>query len=420
MVMKHPRRVRRGSMYVAVLGVAVIVTAMGLGILFAARVQGATNSLTTGTIDARLCAEAGIDSTAYYLAVTSNWRGARSNGTWFSNITFGDGTFTITGTDPVDGNLGNRPTDPLVVRVTGTRASAVHTTEVTVRPSGTPISSLGAAISTVGQFRTASGRTMNLNGATAFTSGTFRNDGTVNGRVECLLATGSGTVTGTTTVLAAGRTMPTTDVFSLYADLGRTISTGGTLDKFLLTPGVNSLGGGTSTDGVYVLNLSSNITLRNFRVQGTLVILANGKDVTIDGPGLLQTARTDYPALIVSNPGRLTLKASSAVSLSEASTGFNFNPSGAAYSGAADSDLSDTYPSEIQGLVHTNGQLQIENFQRVRGAVISTSNASSDAIAASDCEIVYDPALFTSPPMGYASSYTMKIVPGSWKQVVSP
>jgi hypothetical protein len=107
--------------------------------------------------------------------------------------------------------------------------------------------------------------------------------------------------------------------------------------------------------------------------------------------------------------------------LSEAAEGTNFNPSGVPYLGGTDSDTSDSYPSEIDGLVHVKGTLVMDQGSLVRGAIICESAAGTNAVdIKSNVSVVYDPTLYASPPMGYTKSVTMSLQPGSWKQVVGP
>ena len=99
----------------------------------------------------------------------------------------------------------------------------------------------------------------------------------------------------------------------------------------------------------------------------------------------------------------------------------NFNPAGAAYAGVTDSDTSDSYPSEIVGLVHVKGTVVMEQNALVRGALISESGALADAVnIRGNSSVVHVPTLTTNPPMGYTSAVTMSAQRGSFRQVVVP
>ena len=94
------------------------------------------------------------------------------------------------------------------------------------------------------------------------------------------------------------------------------------------------------------------------------------------------------------------------------------NPPDTPYDGESDADLADTYPSEIQGLVHVTGQVQLKQTALIRGLLLCESAASADAAACEDSQIIYNPALYANPPQGYTTAVKMIPQSGSWKQAV--
>jgi len=113
--------------------------------------------------------------------------------------------------------------------------------------------------------------------------------------------------------------------------------------------------------------------------------------------------------------GNLIIKPNSATgSLSESTCNTNFNPVGAPYSGATDSDKSDQYPDEIRGLVHVKGTLRFQQTARIVGVVICEGTVTCEDTNT----IVHDASLYANPPWGYTYVEGMKVSPGSWKQVV--
>jgi hypothetical protein len=258
-----------------------------------------------------------------------------------------------------------------------------------------------------------------VQGAPATTNGTFTSLGTVNGSVQCLLTTLPGTVTGGVTILSLPVAMPPSGVESMYVSLGTSINGAGTtLDRIVLSPALNPWGSPNS-DGVYVLSTSNDVTIRRCRILGTLVVVCPGHTVKIDMPVLMQPARPDYPVLIVD--GNLDLEYDASGGLSESANGTNYNPVGAPYQNVTDSDTADTYASEIDGLVHIKGTIIMNMAPLFRGAIICESGALTNAIDVSGTPtVVYDPTLYSSPPMGYTKSVTMSIQAGSYRQVVLP
>jgi hypothetical protein len=98
----------------------------------------------------------------------------------------------------------------------------------------------------------------------------------------------------------------------------------------------------------------------------------------------------------------------------------NFNPAGAAYNGVTDTDMTDSYPSEVQGLVYATGTITWLQPSTVRGALIAASTANSEAISvqATPATVVWDGSLYTSPPQWFTSQVQMVVTPNSYTQVL--
>ena len=239
------------------------------------------------------------------------------------------------------------------------------------------------------------------------------NNGTIDGDVEARSIGRQGTVTGTLTVPGPLKSMPAANVFTIYADKATPIPYSSTMENLVLGPGCNPFGA-PDPNGLYVINTGGhNLTLRNCRVCGTLVVLAGGLNVTIADSVLLQNCRPDSPTLLVD--GYVMMGPTSATTeLSEAACGVNFNPVGAPYNGVTDSDTTDVYVNEIQGLVHVKGGITLQNTARIVGVLICEGQVTGSG----DNTIIYNPALYAIPPEGYTIVEGMTIAPDSWKQVV--
>ena len=97
----------------------------------------------------------------------------------------------------------------------------------------------------------------------------------------------------------------------------------------------------------------------------------------------------------------------------------NFNPPDTPYNGSSDVDLSDTYPSEIQGLVHVTGTLQMGNTVLSAGWCSANRLSPTMRVSCQQSQIIYTPSLYTNPPQGYTSAVNMIPQSGSWQQVVN-
>ncbi len=149
-----------------------------------------------------------------------------------------------------------------------------------------------------------------------------------------------------------------------------------------------------------------------------MVLCPSGHKVTVQNQVLMQPFRADYPTLVIDGNAVFQYSSQGTV-LSEAAAGVNFNPPSTPYNGVADSDLSDTYPSEIQGLVHVTGTVQMQNTALVRGLLLCQSASTTDAAVCQQSQIIYTPSLYTSPPQGYTSAVNMIPQSTSWQQVVN-
>lgn len=407
---------RRGSVYIAVLGASLIVMTLAIGGILATRVQARGTDASNDAAEARLYAQSALELARLWISQDARWRSNRINGSWADRLSLGTGNISIDVSDPLDGDLNNRPHDSVQITAIGKKGSARQLLRQTLTARPVPLPALRYAIHTAGEFRIDSGKRLILGSATASTNGSWRNDGTVEGNADVSTSSSNSSIYGTLTTGVAARSMPESTVPEAYARLGTLINPSSTMTGKVLTPTLNPFGA-VNADGVYVIRANSNLTIRQCRIYGTLVIFAPGKKVTIDQANLFQPARPDFPAIII--VGDCTLDYTSSTALTEAGAPANLNPTGAAYLGVVDSDQTDSYPNEIQGLLHVTGQLTCSSPGIVRGAIICESSASSAAvyISAAGMRVIYDSSLYTNPPQYYTTSVPMRSLAGSYKPV---
>ncbi len=408
------RHRRRGSMYVAILGCAMIVTVIGLSALMATRVERQYAQGTGDFAQARLYAQSTVEMGFHRIANDPNWRSTYPNGVWETDQPIGQGTYTLEGIDPNDAELNNDDMDPVVLTGIGEQGDTRYKLQVTLTAVIDPIEALRTAVH-AGSMIVMTGKSLTATGAPASTNGLLQLDGgaTVTGDVEAGSLSNGGTITGTITVPAPAKNMPDPGVFDMYAGIATPSAAPDIIDKAVFAPGYNPWGA-TNTDGVYLITKpAGTLTIQDSRIQGTLVVQMNGGTVVLDKAVLVERFRPDYPTLIVNGDVEL-LYPSDGNSLSESILTTNFNPTGAPYQGVSDDLQDDTYPSEIQGLVHVTGTLRLKTTARVRGVVICESALTAD----DNNEIVYDPDLYANPPWGYTTPPVMKTSPGTWRRVV--
>jgi hypothetical protein len=406
---------QRGTAYLIVLGVTLIVSALAYSGILIARARGRIASDASDAADARQYARDAVEIGKQWIYGDANWRTNRVNGVWASNVPIGAGTFSLSATDPADGDFTNFPQDPVVLKATAVKGTAKHVLEVTVVAKPEPIPALGYAVHTAGQFRVLSGKSLSVGSGTVSTNGTLNNGGTISGNIDVLLASPLGTVTGTKTIGSLPKDLPSASIVDKYIALGTQIVTT-TMDKKALGPGVNPYGS-PNAHGIYVVR-GGNLTIKDSHICGTLVFDGTaGQKVIVDGNVLMHPSRSDCPALIGRGDAELVFSGGDHL-VDEKVLGVNLNPPGAPYGGVVDTKANDKFPSEIQGLVHVTGKLTMKQTALVRGGIMVNSSALADAVKIEDSpQVVYTPSLLTSAPCWYTLSVPMVFSSGSWRQL---
>ena len=403
-----------GSVYFHVLASSLLVTLIGLAALSAARLQTRMVQRAKDYAKARSGAVSAVELGLLFVAQDPKWRDGWPSGVWLSDKQLGDGTFTLEGIDPQDGDLTDSPYEPLVLTGIGSKGIARHKTQVTLVPVIEPLEALNTCLHASGDVQVKGGKRLTVVGAPVSTNGVLDNDELIDGDAEAGSIDSVNTITGTLTVPAPAKPMPDAGVFADYAARATTIVGITQIDKKVLTPTSNPWGP-ADPNGLYFIDTGgSDITIKDSRIHGTLAIrTGSNKKVVIDNAVFMQNYRSDHPVLIVD--GNLEIKHNSCdYSLSEVSCSTNFNPVGAPYDGESDDDMLDAYPNEIRGLIHATGYVHLYDSARIVGAIICEDEARVEGTNT----IIHNPGLYASPPEGYTFVERMKISPGSWKQVV--
>ncbi len=405
---------RRGSTYIMVLGLSLILTVIGLSALTVSRVTGRMVAASRDSSEARFLAFTAAEHALNRINADDDWRTTYNGATVAKS--FGSGTFSWRVVDEDDGDLTDGQWDPATIVATGTVGDASHTLSLRITRDGGSLDSLSACLAAGGEVEVTVGSALTLTGSNLTSNDVVTNNGTIYGNVEAQSLVGSGTVVGDVTTPAAPRTMPNSTVFDTYKNMATTISPGATIDGKVLSSTSNPWGA-TNSNGIYYVHLNTgDLRITNSRIYGTLVVRCNpGKKVIIGGPAaaaLLHNYQAGHPVLVVNGNVELEL-ASDTVNLTESGAGVNFNPAGTPYNGQGDDDQADSYPSEIQGLVHVTGNLTIKSTTRVRGVVICEGKATIEGTN----EIIHDSSVGQNPPTGYTSG-TGEVRPGLWQRVV--
>ena len=211
---------RTGGVYIAVLGTSLIVSLLALSALALQRIQNRMLDTSANIRQAQLNAEAAIELGLLAMKQNTNWRSTYTNGRWINARALSSGTCSLDGTDPVDSNLANNTTDPVVFTGIGNCGTAEQRVQVVVDPRTQPLSCLRSGV--------AAGHAVTLTGSVLRSSGlisantTTASASTIYANVQATSINGS-TYSGTSTQVSSSQlpTMPTwSTLFDYYKTNG--------------------------------------------------------------------------------------------------------------------------------------------------------------------------------------------------------
>src|SRR4051812_43364461 len=153
---------RRGGAYILVLGVAMLITVIGMGALMTTRLAARDANSSTDWEEAGTLAQAGVEHAISYLnakvtASPATWRSAftsYTSGAYTFTQSAGRGTFAWVVKDEVDGNFSNNYVDPFRVYGIGKVGLATRVYSVQVVPAGSPLDVLRCGLHAGGDVLT--------------------------------------------------------------------------------------------------------------------------------------------------------------------------------------------------------------------------------------------------------------------------
>ncbi len=423
---------RRGSVYVLVLGVAAMITVVGLSAIALSRTQMKSTLVESEWSRAGVLAQAGVEAAVTTMNTSTTWRadyaagGEAAIGTLGSSGPGGPAAATFKIIDPTDGSLVKFDRDP--VRVYGYGrvgdATRVYSLDCQYRPP--PVLDVLNYAVYAGNSITCS-NPMSVSGAPLGTP-SFRNAGTLVANIRVGTLNNSGTIIGevrtgvaaATSLSDAGRSAIISKAVTInYGSL----PSGGEIRDTLLSATYNPYGP-VSSQGVYriAVPVGSRLTIRNCRIAATLIIDLNLLS-TLEVRDAVNWNRPsgDLPTLVLTTAATSSVSISGTTAdLSEATVGMNLNPTGSPYEGVEDSDTTDTYPSQIRGVIHIAGGLSsvpIGPTLSIVGTLICESSLTFDT----GVDIRYDPQVLQAPPTAYQTGAAgMDPIAGTWKWQVLP
>lgn len=128
---------RRGSAYLLVLSVSMIVAVIGISGLMVSRIEQRSASASSDMTASRAHALTAVEMGLFAIEANPlNWRKSFALGDLPTDMPIATGTLTLLATDPVDGNLTNNAADPVLFTAIGVDGAARHKLQVTIMFTG--------------------------------------------------------------------------------------------------------------------------------------------------------------------------------------------------------------------------------------------------------------------------------------------
>lgn len=410
-------RPRRGGVYVAVLGVAMILTLIAMASLHLSRVEIDVLSGAQQVSHAELLSQSAAELAIARVMADSSWRTNYSSG---AEVPSANGTSLGTGNIKfalidADGDLNDDDRDPITIRGVGRSGEATQVTTVLLQPTNDSLESIDVAFHCGGNL-TSTGQVITCD-QTISSNGHITGGG--GGHIHAnAWATGniSGSVSGAKfESQSPARAMPeTTAVWDYYLANGTSIDIASipnqTIDNVVLSAASNPYGA-TNPQGIYIIDTQGQaLHIRDSRIVATLVVLSPAAATKVESLIEWSPPAANYPALLVK--GDLELKWSGGSPLVESTANVNFNPAGTPFEGDADQDQLDSYPGMVKGLVYCSGNLTTTNPCVMHGSLVAGGAATIGA----SVTIAYGGAPAAFPPPGFAHGSVMRVVPRSWRR----
>ncbi len=403
-----------------VIGIALVITVLGMAGLTASRVQSRIISAGCDWEEAGTLAFAATEHAQSYInaaakASPSTWRSAYISRAIAFTQPMGRGTFSWALKDETDGNLSADYLRPIRIYGIGKVGVTTRVYSVQVIPGGSPLDVLRTAIHS-GSSVTLNGIINAVNGPISSNATIYLND-TVNGALEAPTVNGSASGNYSQTTPAPVKTMPSSTVYAQYLANATSISWSSMLSSGppVLLTAANNPYGAADPNGLYsiVLPDGAAATIQNARICGTLLISASNATITF-GPMLWEPARPDYPILIINATNTTINFEGSTTWLREADINMNLNPPGTPFEGLSDTDQNDDFPPQYRGLIHIIGSSNTINLSSnayIAGTLIADGPIATTVRAT----LIQNPAIRANPPLGYSMGDKLTIVPSSWR-----
>jgi type II secretory pathway pseudopilin PulG len=422
------RRSRRGYTYIMVMISAIIVSTLAMSAVWATRKHQLEQTAADQAYELASAADSAIELALARIAANPNWRNSHVHNTEYGPFTLGDVSLFYRLLDS-EGNIGTGRLRDVTVIGIAKRGTYSYAAQVEVTPAGPALTFLNHGFSTIYDVDMKYRCTWTNNGSFHFDDDLrLQHQASLSGVVNVVdsLVLDSGSyMNGPATTSVPKTSFANVETLNRYIEEATnisitslpTVSGRRRIGNCVLSPNHNPFGSSLNSKGIYRINCSGqNIELTNCRILGTLVLQNLGSNSRIFRNVYAQPFIANYPSLYIDGDIDIDTRWGN---FSESSIGTNLNPVGAPYQGSTNSTQNDIYPSRIDGLFYTRGEVWLEYDCELeidgvfRPWEITTNSDTS-------LRINYNSDIAANPPPGFRQDTIMRPIQGTYQRVATP
>jgi hypothetical protein len=371
---------------------------LGLSAIVAVRTEARVRGDSADFTKAMFCAQSAIEKGRYLIDADPSWRSSRLDGNWEEGTAIGEGTYTLAGYDPVDGILGNRAGDPLVLEGSGFAGDAKYRLRVELQPTGGGLTCLQVPLH-AGSSLSFNGATVTSNGPVSSNSSITASGSLVTANAQAVGPISGSVIVGTKTTPITARTMPGPTVFDYYTNPSHAtqismtslpLDSGDRTIRNATLSATSNPYGAKNAAGLYYIDCGgARLVVRDSRIIATLAVI-NASEVRLRDNVNWHPSSSAYPSLLVQGELRIEISALNFL--------LNLN----------------LLPSEIHGLFYAAGDVDLRGNTRIIGVLVGGAQIE----VTETLTLTYDPAYLSNPPPGFGTPITMEIMDGTWQRLV--
>jgi len=408
------RNCRRGSVYMLVLGMGVLLTVIGLAVATTGRIHVRNAAADRNLTEASALAASAVDLAVATVNSDTQWRSTRGCDAWNAPISLGLGSMTWKQTDENDDDVADNPDERVRLSGEAVAGGAARRFSMVVDPRGTrPLPVLASTLHSETSITVSAALTSS--GGAVSCDGLLTNSSKITSDVETGTITNTGSIVGFVTQPSANKEVATVDTLIDYAGRATEISYwslgSGRIDATILAKSTNPYGP-QNASGIYLIRVPSGQTLRvrNSIIQATVIVQLQGtSNMVLEQLVAWEPPAAGMPSLLVYGNSTCTV-----TSMPDTGTvdvpllGANLLGIVVVVGSRA------TAPSEQRGLFHVMGGART-SFQR-SPRLIGCWICDGAITVSSATQLIADPNLSLTPPFGYTKvDPTVTAVPGSFR-----